>query len=364
MVAPEIALVDPSAFDVDGPGTSEASIFGLPYSAAASSIVLLPIAWEATTSYGRGTAGGPEAIRSASPQLDLFDPELAELGLAEPWRYGIHMLPRDPTIEAWNAEAGPKAERVIASLSAGAQGVAEGDMAVVNALGRRLDDRARSLAKRWAEAGKLVGVVGGDHSVALGPILAALERHPDLGILHLDAHADLRVAYEGFERSHASVMFNVLQQLPATARLVQVGIRDLSAAEFELASADPRVRTFYGHTLRQRLDRGCPWSEMLDEIIASLPARVYVSLDIDVLDPPYCPSTGTPVPGGLTFGQLNSLLARLATSGRTIVGFDLVEVARSSSVGPMSEWDGNVGARVLYRLCGASLLSWLSRDGA
>lgn len=352
---------DVRKFDPEGAGDPEGSVFGLPFSEAESNVVLVPVPWEVTTSYGRGTARGPEAIRAASPQLDLFDPSLVTLGLGRPWEWGIHMLPEDPAIRALDAEAGARARPIVA-----AGGVLGDDpelhaaLAEVNAASERLDAWVEAQVSARLGQGKLVGVVGGDHSVSLGAIAAHAERFEGLGVLHVDAHADLRCAYEGFTRSHASIMHNVLERIDGVARLVQVGIRDLSAPEHERSVADPRVVTHLEPALRDRLHEGTPWGALCREIVETLPHHVYISFDVDGLDPALCPSTGTPVPGGLSFAEAQTLLLAVARSGRVVVGFDLVEVAPSGR--PGDEWDANVGARILHRLCGLVLLGRGARD--
>lgn len=341
---------DLSKFDPDGAGDPEGSIFGLPFTAEESSVVLVPVPWEATTSYGRGTARGPAAIRAASRQLDLFDPVLAALGLGRPWQWGIHMLPEDPEILALDARACARALPVIAVGGVlGDDPELHAALAEVNACSERLDAWVQAQVETQLADRRIVGVVGGDHSVALGTIAAHAARFPGLGVLHVDAHADLRVAYEGFSRSHASVMGNVLDRVEGIARLVQVGIRDLSSQEHERSRLDDRVITWLDSELRDRTLAGTPWAVICREIVESLPREVYVSFDIDGLDPALCPGTGTPVPGGLSFAEAQMLLLAVARSGRTIVGFDLVEVAGQ-------EWDANVGARLLHRLCGLALI--------
>ncbi|MCR9165119.1 MAG: agmatinase family protein [Nannocystaceae bacterium] len=355
--------IDTTRFDVDGAGDPGGSIFGLPYSADECSVVLVPVPWEPTVSYGRGTVHGPAAIRSASLQLDLYDAELAVHGLARPWVFGVNMLPEDDRVRGWNETACRLAAPIV-----DAGGVPAGDASAkrVDELGAQLDTWVHRTTSHWHAKDRIVGVVGGDHSVSFGAIEAAAQAHEGLGILHVDAHADLRVAYEGFARSHASVMDNVLEHVPGVSKIVQVGIRDLSAAEARRIDADPRLHTFFDHALRSA--RGQTWESQCAAIVAALPSEVYVSFDIDGLEPSLCPHTGTPVPGGLDFGQAMTLLRVLGTSGRRVVGFDLVEVApppRVAASGPScaaDEWDGNVGARVLHRLCGAALLSQGARD--
>lgn len=354
---------DSSTFDADGAGDPQGSVFGLPFDAEHSGLVLLPVPWEVTTSYGRGTAAGPEAIRRASPQLDLFDAALAEHGLSQPWQWGIHMLAADSEVVALDARAGALALPIIEAggvLHDKPELMANLDQ--VNACCRQLDAWVCEQVSSLLNDDKGVGVVGGDHGVALGSIQAHAERYPGMGVLHVDAHADLRVAYEGFERSHASVMGNVLDRVPDVARLVQVGIRDFSAQEFRRSQDDPRVVTHLETSLRERTLGGVPWAALCEEIVESLPSQVYVSFDIDGLDPALCPSTGTPVPGGLSFAEAQYLLLTVLRSGRRVVGFDLVEVAPSGR--PGDEWDANVGARMLYRLCALALHGRGARDDA
>lgn len=335
------------------PSAAEPGIFDANPTADSASVVLVPVPWEATVSYGRGTSLGPEAIRAASEQVDLFD-----LETGEPHRAGIAMLAADPE---W-LRAGRRAARLAAeardgagSPGAHAAGERQARCAEVNELCRRLADGVRTTVTRWTERGKLVGVVGGDHSVALGSIAAQAERHPGVGVLQLDAHADLRVAYEGFELSHASVMHQVLDSLPSVGKLVSVGVRDLCAEEYErVRRSRGRINAFFGPALARRGFEGEPFVRIAQQIAAQLPDEVYVSFDIDALDPALCPHTGTPVPGGLTFQQASAILAAVVRSGRRIVGFDLCEVAPGP---PGDEWDANVGARVLYKLIGYALAS-------
>lgn len=141
-------------------------------------------------------------------------------------------------------------------------------------------------------------------------------------------------------------MYNALK-LPAIKQLVQVGIRDLCEAEHELIQrGGGRIHTFFDDELKRSLDAGKSWSFLCEAIVKDLPKKVYLSFDIDGLDPRFCPNTGTPVPGGLDFFKLTELIRAVSKSGRTIIGFDLNEVAP----GPDNDWDANVGARLLWQL--------------
>jgi agmatinase len=313
--------------------------------------VLVPVPWEATVSYGAGTANGPAAILKASRQVDLLDRETGK-----PYAGGIAMLEIPAEVRAWSDEARALALPVIANGGAGDAPALQAAVAAVDALGARMNHWVYEQTRRLLQAGKLVGVVGGDHSTPLGAIRAIAEVHPGLGVLHLDAHADLRNAYEGFRFSHASIMYNVLTEVPQVARIVQVGIRDFSEDEDALIRSTPeRLRTYFDPDLRRLLFDGEPWSRLAGRIVADLPHDVYLSVDIDAFDPTLCPHTGTPVVGGLSFAEACTLFRTVVESGRRIVGFDLNEVAPDPE--GRSEWDGNVGARVLYKEIGFALMS-------
>lgn len=331
-------------FDPNAAASAE-GIFGLPYEEKDASVVLIPVPYAATVSYGGGTERGPEAMLAASRQVDLFDLQYGRL-----YERGLYLQPADPRLASLHSTARRQAEAVIArgGLPAGAP-----ELVAIDAAGAAVNEIVAAATRRVLAGGKIPGVIGGDHSVPFGSMLACADRHPGLGVLHLDAHADLRVAYEGFRWSHASIMDNVLREVPGVHRLVQVGIRDFCEQEFlAIQGSGGRVVTHFDGEWQRRRLTGESFDRLCDEVLAALPEKVYVSVDIDGLDPALCPHTGTPVPGGLSFAEATHLLWRLARSGRRIVGFDLVEVAPGED-----EWDANVGARLLYKLCGASLHS-------
>jgi len=197
-------------------------------------------------------------------------------------------------------------------------------------------------------------LVGGDHSGPLGFFKAIGEKHGDFGILQIDAHLDLREAYEGFNYSHASIMFNALSEIPQLTRLVQVGIRDFGGDEMEyLKKFNDRIKVYFDKEIRNRQYEGETWKLIVDEIVENLPPKVFISFDIDGLDRKLCPFTGTPVPGGFELEQVFYLFSKVAKSGRAIIGFDLNEVG----IGGDTDWDANVGARVLYKLCNLMVTS-------
>ena len=336
-----MAHFDPNAAAAEGSG-----VFGLPHSPEEAKVVLIPVPFEATTSYGGGTVDGPRAILEASKQVDLYDRETGR-----PYEAGIAMLEEPAEIRALNEKARALAQPII---DAGG-GDPSGTLEEVNRLCEEMNRWVEAQTRRWIALGKRVGIIGGDHSTPFGAIAAHAERYPGMGVLHLDAHADLRAAYEGFTWSHASIMFNVAERLPNVARLVQVGIRDFCEEEQQVIDrSSGRIVTHYDADLAARRFEGEPWARQVERIVSALPQQVYLSFDIDGLDPTLCPHTGTPVPGGLSFQEACALVAGVVRSGRRIVGFDLNEVAPSPDGG---EWDGNVGARLLYKLIGWTLKS-------
>jgi agmatinase len=332
-------------FDQNGVGDINAGLFGLPFDENDAEVVIIPVPWEVTVSYSAGTAGGPEAVKNASPQLDLFDPEIKDA-----WKMGVWM---DEISEDWQNQSDSlrkQAEIYINWLEAGQPADDKNDydklLTNLNKKGAELAEWLKQKSLGYLKKGKMVGLLGGDHSTPLGLMQALAEHHEEFGILHVDAHCDLRDAYEGFEYSHASIMFNALK-IPQMKKIVQVGIRDLAQAEAELAEqSNGRVAIFYDFFLKEGLNDGKSWKKQCKKIIAQLPQKIYISFDIDGLDPKLCPGTGTPVPGGLEFDQAIYLIKALVRSGRQIIGFDLVEVAPGET-----EWNGNVGARLLYKLC-------------
>jgi agmatinase len=336
---------DPNAAAVPGSG-----VFGLPHDEASAKVVLVPVPFDATTSYGKGAAKGPGAILEASRQVDLYD-----LETGRPYAVGIHMLEERDEIRAKNEEANALSEKII-EVAGIIEGNSELEAALsrVNALSGEVNAIVRADCERLIAAGKIVGLVGGDHAVPFGCIEAHAAKYPGLGVLHFDAHADLRPAYEGFEWSHASIMRNVVDRIPGVGKLVQVGIRDLSEEELEtIDSSNGRIEAFFDVDLKRAQRRGDSWDAIAKKIVQTLPSSVYVSFDVDGLDPALCPHTGTPVPGGLQFHEATAILEEVARSGRTIVGFDLNEV----SPGEDDDWDANVGARLLYKLIGWTLVS-------
>ena len=339
-------------FDPTTTISSDFGIFGIPLSEEECRLTLLPVPWEVTTSYGKGASNGPRIIREASEQIDLFDFETKTA-----YEAGYFMKPISEDIMSKSRKYKELAQKVIAlrTEQSDDEETINSLVAQVNQASRELTDWVYQETNKILKAGKLFGLVGGDHSTPLGAIKAICEKHSangksEVGILHIDAHSDTRKAYQGFEQSHASIMYNVMQLPTCPQKLVQVGIRDFCEEEYDYVTSHPNIKTFFDIGIKQRLLKGETWASVAADIIGELPQKVYISFDIDGLDPRFCPSTGTPVIGGLSADEVFFLFNLLAQSGRQIVGFDLNEVSTGDA--DESEWDGNVGARMLYKLCG------------
>jgi agmatinase len=340
-------------FDPDAAATGD-GLFGLTTSVDEAKLVVIPVPFDATTSYRPGTAAGPAAVLEASKQVDLEDLQYGPI-----WKAGFAMLPIPADIAALSKSARRAAEPVIAAGGAEPGNRAHAKaLATVNAASERVHGFVAREAERILDRGAIPALLGGDHASPFGLIAELSERHPGMGILQIDAHADLREEFEGFRWSHASIFHNVMTRLPGVGRLVQVGIRDFGMRERAFVDGSKgRVKCFYDQHLRDRQFAGGAkgaWSAICADIVKALPREVYISFDIDGLTPDHCPNTGTPVPGGLTFPEMCHLLETLANSGRRVIGFDLCEVAPAKGDG---EWNANVGARALYKLLGCTLRS-------
>ncbi len=330
-----------NSFDPNAPGTS-GNLFGLPFTPETAELIVVPVPWEVTVSYNTGTANGPAAIFNASAQVDLAVREIPDA-----WKLGTCMLPIPQDLVEESARLRELAAIHIRAMERGEKAEPNNPVTLkINEACENLNIYVKSTTQKWIKAGKLVGLVGGDHSTPLGFLRALAEQYNRFGILQIDAHADLRKAYEGFTYSHASIMYNALK-LPAVGKLVQVGIRDYCDEELGIMQrAGGRVVTYFDQDIKEQMFEGKSWSVICDHIISQLPKEVYISFDIDGLNPKLCPNTGTPVAGGLEFEQVVYLIKKLVKSGRRIIGFDLNEVAPGND-----EWDANVGARLLYQLC-------------
>jgi len=265
--------------------------------------VLVPEPYDRTVTYRKGASRGPQAILEASTQLELWDEETG----TEAWKEGIHTADPVTTTEP-------------------------------------PDVLARLLEPRWVElldgGRRVVGGLGGEHSVTLGPIRATASVHPDLAVLHVDAHADVRAGFGGTEYGHGCIFRKICEIAPVT----QVGIRSASPGEAEFLRGTKRIKTFWAHQLRKSPSRQA-WIEQVMTSLGDPGRPIFFTIDVDGLDPGIMPGTGTPEPGGLTWADITEL-AMAAAQRFDIVAFDVVEVMPEKDR-ILSEF---VAARLVYKL--------------
>ncbi len=339
-------MTDLSHFDSNIASNPKNTIFGLPFIEADARLVILPVPWEVTASSGSGTSRAGEHIFTASMQVDVFDEESGNA-----WRQGIFMRQPDRKVLMKSDYLRKEAELYINYISKGEE--VEKNSFMCKSL-KEINEGSANLNK-WVyeqtsgllNEDKLVVLLGGDHSVSLGYMKAVAEKLGEFGILQIDAHCDLRKSYENFDHSHASVMYNALNEIPQITKLVQLGVRDYSEEEYNyIVNNSHRIVTYFDKDIKARLYEGDTWRSIVEDIVQQLPACVYISFDIDGLDPKLCPNTGTPVSGGFEIEQVVYLVKKIIESGRKFIGLDLDEIAVGES-----NFDANVGARILWKLC-------------
>ncbi|MDW7773677.1 MAG: agmatinase [Desulfobulbaceae bacterium] len=250
----------------------------------AAGAIILPVPFEQTSSYGRGSAAGPQAILEASQQVEFYDTRLGYRPIAAV--KGIATLP---------------------------------PLAVDDCDGKALADRLQKTVRNWLDRDRCVVTFGGEHSSIVGAVYAYAEFFADLTVLQLDAHSDLRESYQGDRWNHACAMARIRD---VNKKIVQVGIRSECEEEAELVRQD-RIPVFYAESIHDRDRKGEDW---IEKVVAATSGQVYITFDCDALDPSIMPATGTPEPAGLTWTQVDRLFSRLAEK-RRIVGFDINELA-------------------------------------
>lgn len=321
-------------------------IFGLPFKEEESKIVIIPVPWELTTSYGKGTHLGPKSIFEASFQLDLYQQYFPDF-----WKCGIFIQKENEKLRKRGLELENSAKELSEFFNNSTK-LTESDLRKldeINTACLEMNTYVYQQSRKIIEQESIPIVLGGDHSTPLGLIKALSEEHRNFGILHIDAHADLRRAYQGFKFSHASIMYNA-KKLESVGRIVQLFVRDYCQEEENIIRTETnKITCFTDRYIKNSLFEDRKWSSIVWEIIELLPSKVYISFDIDGLDPSLCPNTGTPVPGGANFEMISYLFECIIESGRRIIGADLCEVSPSKN--DNNEWDANVGARALMQLC-------------
>lgn len=334
-------MVDNNTYNPNGPGIKNDNFIGLPFTKDNAQLIFLPIPWDVTTSYADGTSLGPENILNASYQLDVCLPAYPST-----WEKGLYFDKINRSLLKKSKKFRQLATQYIEVLESGMQipKSLETILDDINQACRDLNEWVYKKTSKLLDQNKKVILIGGDHSTPLGYMKALSDRHSHFGVLQIDAHCDLRKAYENFQYSHASIMYNALEEIPQVQKLIQVGIRDYCPEEVDyIRHHHDRIKTYYAENIHKALFHGETWDVICNIILSKLPEKVYLSFDIDGLDPSYCPHTGTPVPGGLSYAQAVYLIRKLKEKGHEIIGADLNEVA-----GTPHEYDGSVGARAAY----------------
>jgi agmatinase len=285
---------------------SAQNFFGLPEEFSSrehSKVAIVPCPYEATVSYGKGTAKGPGSILHASQQVELFDDEL----WTEPHVIGIHTCPE------------VKMEPVVGEQEKPFQPLYE-------------------VVEKLLNENKFPIVLGGEHSLSLGSVRACADHYADLSILQIDAHGDLRASYEGNPYSHASVSYHMYKTMKNPI-ITNVGVRNISHEEVMwLENEKPNVNIFWARKMSK-------WN--FHEIVSTLSNNVYLTIDVDGLDSAVMPSTGTPEPGGMNWSQLCELIKVLCVR-KNVVAADIVEL---SPIANLHAPDFLV-AKLLYKIIG------------
>ena len=324
-------------------------------SADEAPIVLVSAPWSVTVDYGRGAAYAPDAILDASARIGLYD---AASGISLAGK--VATAEADYDILELSEQLGSDAHKLVSHVEDGGSLTSEyfaRKLSRVNGGAKRMHASVMRQVEQWLAKDKIVGVVGGEHSVSYGAVKAMARHYEGMGMLMIDAHCDLRGEERIFDYSHDSVVRNIVDEVPQVSKIVAVGVRDFSEEEVLFASEHERITLFmHEHIVAERYC-GKTWAQQCAEIVEQLPQNVYVSLDVDALTIESCPSTSRPVPGGITFNEVAYLLNMVADSGRSIVGFDITEVV------PKIEYthDATVGARMLVKMCGAALKGKLKK---
>lgn len=243
-----------------------------------SEVVLVPVPYDGTSTYGKGADKGPEAIFDAAENMELYDIETE----SEVYKEGVFIA---PTV---TEDASPEA----------------------------MCDAVESTISSYIDKNKFVTMLGGEHSVSIGSIQAFKKRYPDLTVLQLDAHSDLRPSYNGSECNHACALHRASKE----TNLVQVGIRSMDSVELPFLN---REKLFTSYQIRSNEN----WQH---DVVSKLGTNVYITIDLDAFDPSIMPATGTPEPGGLLWNETLDLLKKVFRN-RNVVGFDIVELAPMES---------------------------------
>lgn len=316
-------------------------LFGLPFTTETAEVVVIPVPWDVTSSVKSATSLGPSAVLNASTQVELFMDRIEDA-----WQMGIAMLPIDQDWHDKNNEARLFTDEYFNFLRGGEVQLSEKEIGIIvrniNALSENINDWVFLKSDELINSGQLPVVLGGDHSAPLGLMKAIGKKYDSFGVLQIGSRANLLPEHQKFIYSHASIMHNLLT-IEQVTKLVQIGISDYCEEESKVMNTDHRISAFYDYQLSRESFEGTTWNQQAERIIAKLPGKVYISLDINSLALQFSSTTDTP--SWLTYHHLIYLFDKLALSGKEIVGFDICEVS-----GSHGNWHAIIAARMLYYL--------------
>ncbi len=337
--------MDKKKFNPNQAITANGNIFGFPCNEENADLIIVPVPWDATASYGKGSHLGPQAILKASTQLNFFHHDLEKAHETK-----VFMTEVSSEWKKINSQNAEKSTEYIRYLEKEGEekafGYFKSEIENINHVHQVLTENLKERCISLLDQNKMVGILGGEHSVSLGLIQALNDKYDDFGVLHIDAHADLKFEYLGFEQSHASIMRNVMSTCANMSKLIQIGVRELSESEFDFSKDQEKISTYYDWAIKKDMLKGKSWFEIITEIINQMPSNIYISFDIDGLKPYLCPNTGTPVAGGFELNEVQLLFSEIINAGKNVIGFDLCEVSPSND----NDIDAYFGAQALWEL--------------
>lgn len=329
--------------------------FRLPTPPSKADLVLVSVPWGVTLTSGNGTLYTPDAIIESSARVCRYD-----VASGTTIKGRVATADVDYDIQELAQHLNSDAKHLFQRLSSG--GTIDGDYYRrkknrIEAGFAEMHERVYGQVVSYVRQGKTIGIVGGDHSVSFGAVRALAERNDGLGILYLDSHCDLKSRFDILKYSPRSIAGSILKEIPGIHSMTQVGVCEATRSEFEIASSEPRLTIFTRGNVTERTGNGERWADICNEITATLPEKVYISLDVDVFESGSFPNVVYPVPGGMRFEDMMFLLRTVATSGREIVGFDVTEIVPAAE----NSIDAVNGAYLIARLAAMALESRSSR---
>ena len=338
-------------FDPNTISPDNGNYFGLSLTPEESALVLLSAPWDATSSLHTGSSYAPDAIIEMSRFVDFYEPMAPNS-----WRKGIATIPIDYSIQDLSHRLHSDTERLTKlhdefGISIIDDFMYDRRLKRVNEGSIEVNDMLFEQTTQWLDQGKVVGVVGGDQSISYSIIKAMGYKYEQLGVIHIGSKCDMHEAYQGFDFSHASTMYNVMRDVPQIEQMAFVGVQEFSPIEWERATNDKRVKLFTAQEIWTQQFEGKTWSEQVTEIVETMPQNVYIALNISGLTCEYSPNKGRISNGGLSLYQFIYLMDRVVASGRRIVGFDITEVVPRTG----HKRDILVIARLLFKMCSIAL---------